>query len=102
MTKEQIKEKVELEKQLDKLIKKEEKISERLNVLSFLEKIEHVENMFKEYDGYAIVIEKGNKFNIKIRNKELSRCIVVFVLPNEYSVMLMDLLKLAAQNEISK
>lgn len=102
MTEEQTNEKAELEKQLDKLIKKEEKISERLNVLSFPEKIKHVEDIFKEYDGYAIVIEKGNRFNIKIKNNELSRCVVVFVLPNEYSAKLMDLLKSAADNEISK
>ena len=103
MTEEQINEKVELEKQLDKLTKKEEKISERLNVLSFPEKIKQVEDRFKKgYNGYTIVIEKGNRFNIKIRNNELSRCEVVFVLPNEHSAKLMDLLKLAADDEMSK
>ena len=105
MTEEQLKEKDRLEKQLDKLTKQEEKLSRRLHVLSFQESIEHVEEQFKSdlNDGYTIVIEKGNEFDIKTRPKRDSlRHEVVFILPDEYSTKLIETLKVAVNNEISK
>ena len=105
MTKEQLKEKDRLEKQLDKLTKQEEKLSRRLHVLGFTEIIENVESQFKSdlNDGYTIVIEKGDKFDIKTRPKRDSlRHEVVFILPDEYSIKLIDILKIAANDEISK
>ena len=86
MTEEQLKEKDRLEKQLDKLTKQEEKIS------------------FKnDYNGYTIVIEKGDEFDIKTKPKIYPlRHEVVFILPDEYLTKLMDLFKLAADNEIYK
>lgn len=105
MTEEQLKEKDRLEKQRDKLIKQEEKLSRRLHVLSFQEIIENIEERFKSglNDGYTIVIEKGDKFDIKTRIKRDSlRHEVVFILPDEYSIKLIDILKIAANNEISK
>lgn len=103
MTEEQLKEKDKLEKQLDKLVKQEEKLSRRLHILNFPDMIKHVEDSFEtDYNGYAIVIEKGDIFNIKVRHNELSRCEVVFVLPNEYTSKLIDIFKIAADNEISK
>jgi len=99
MTEEQLKEKEKLEKQLDKLTKQEEKLSRRLHVLGFQEIIENVEEQFKSdlNDGYTIVIEKGDKFNIKTLRHE-----VVFILPDEYSTKLIEILKVAVNNEISK
>jgi hypothetical protein len=105
MTEKQLKEKDRLEKQLDKLVEQETKLREKLHTLSFPESIEHVERQFKSdyVNEYTIIIEKGNKFDIKTRaNPNLLKHEVVFVLPNEYSTKLMDLLKLAADNEISK
>ena len=105
MTEEQIKEKDRLEKQLDKLTKQEEKLSRRLHVLSFQKSIEHVEEQFKSNlnDGYTIVIEKGDKFDIKTRPKRDSlRHEVVFILPDEYSTKLIEILKIAVNDEISK
>lgn len=103
MTEEQIKEKNRIERQLDKLVKQEENLSRRLHILSFPDTIKHVEDSFEtDYNGYTIVIEKGDRFNIKTRFNELSRCEVVFVLPNEYTSKLMDILKVAADNEIFK
>ena len=104
MTEEQLKEKDRLEKQLDKLTKQEEKISRKLDILSFLDRIKHVEECFKnDYKGYTIVIEKGEEVDIKTKPKIYPlRHEVVFILPNEYLTKLMELLKLAADNEISK
>lgn len=105
MTEEQLKEKDRLEKQRDKLIKQEEKLSRRLHILGFQEIIEHVEEQFKSdlNDGYTIVIEKGDKFDIKTRIKRDSlRHEVVFILPDEYSTKLIEILKTAVNNEISK
>lgn len=104
MTEEQIKEKEKLEKQLDKLTEQEEKISRKLDILSFLDRIKHVEECFKnDYNRYTIVIEKGEEFDIKTRPKRYPlKHEVVFILPNEYLTKLMNLLKLAADNEISK
>lgn len=105
MTEEQLKEKERLEKQLDKLTKQEEKLSKRLHILSFQEIIENVESQFKSdlNDGYTIVIEKGNEFDIKTRPKRDSlRHEVVFILPDEYSTKLIDILKIAVNNEMSK
>ena len=104
MTEEQIKEKDRLEKQLDKLTEQEEKISRKLDILSFLDRIKHVEECFKNgYNGYTIVIEKGDEFDIKTRPKGYPlKHEVIFILPNEYLTKFIDLLKLAADNEISK
>lgn len=104
MTEEQLKEKDRLEKQLDKLTKQEEKISRKLDILSFLDRIKHVEECFKnDYNGYTIVIEKGDEFDIKTKPKIYPlRHEVVFILPDEYLTKLMDLFKLAADNEIYK
>lgn len=105
MTEEQLKEKERLEKQLDKLTKQEEKLSRRLHILNFQEIIENVENQFKSdlNDGYTIVIEKGDKFDIKTRPKRDSlRHEVVFILPDEYSTKLIEILKVVVNNEISK
>jgi hypothetical protein len=105
MTEERLKEKDRLEKQLDKLTKQEEKLSRRLHILGFQEIIENVEEQFKSdlNDGYTIVIEKGDEFDIKTKPKMYPlRHEVVFILPNEYLTKLMELLKLAADNEISK
>ena len=105
MTEEQLKEKDRLEKQLDKLTKQEEKLSRRLHILNFQEIIENVEEQFKSdlNDGYTIVIEKGNEFDIKTRPKRDSlRHEVVFILPDEYSTKFIETLKVAVNNEISK
>lgn len=105
MTEEQLKEKDRLEKQRDKLIKQEEKLSRRLHILSFQEIIELVEEQFKSdlNDGYTIVIEKGDAFDIKTRPKRESlRHEVVFILPDEYSTKLIEPLKEMINNEISK
>lgn len=105
MIEEQLKEKEKLEKQLDKLTEQEARLRRKLHVLSFLESIEHVERQFKSdyINEYTIVIEKGNKLDIKTRaNNDLLKHEVVFVLPNEYSSKLIEILKVAANNEISK
>ena len=101
MTEEQLKEKDRLEKQLDKLTKQEEKISRKLDILSFLDRIKHVEECFKnDCNGYTIVIEKGDEFDIKTKPKmyPLSHE-VIFTLPDEYFAKLIDILKTAANNE---
>jgi hypothetical protein len=104
MTEEQLKEKDRLEKQLDKLTKQEEKISRKLDILSFLDRIKHVEECFKnDCNRYTIAIEKGDEFDIKTKPKIYPlRHEIVFILPDEYFTKLMNLLKLAADNEISK
>ena len=105
MTEKQLKEKDKLEKQLDKLVKQQEKLSRRLHILSFQEIIENVEEQFKSdlNNGYTIVIEKGDKFDIKTRPKRDSlRHEVVFVLPDDYSTKLIEILKIAVNDEIYK
>ncbi len=98
----QITEQQILQRGLDKLIKEEEQLSERLRVLNFPDIVKRVESNFKNnYNGYTIVIENGDTFDIKIRNNTL-RCEEVFVLPSEYCSKLIDILKLAVYNEISK
>lgn len=97
-------EKETLEKRLQSLQRQEEKIENRLHILSFQEQIELVKRCFSEIRyGYYIIITKGSTFDINTKYiTELNKTVVTFILPDSYISKIMEWVESAAINEISK